>query len=278
MKIVKTNSEIASLLKNYTKIQSIGFVPTMGSLHQGHITLIERSIEECDITVCSIFINPTQFDSKNDFIDYPKNINADLLKLKKSNCDIVFIPEIRELYSKGEEAKEYDFGMLSKTMEGKFRIGHFNGMATIVEKLIKIIQPSKAFFGEKDLQQLQIVKELVRKMKISTKIIGVPTIREENGLAKSSRNKLLTKSQIKDAELIYDCLYFCIVNKNIGIKKLRSHILNNFNDKENIKLEYVEFVSIQTMNPIRKWCNEGESAICIAAYVNEVRLIDNIIL
>jgi len=278
MKIVKTTSEILSLLHNYNKKKSIGFVPTMGALHKGHLSLIERSKKDCDITVCSIFVNPTQFNSQEDFKNYPKEIHVDILKLQKANCDIVFVPEKSDLYSKNEKAKEYNFGKLSSVMEGEYRIGHFNGMATIVEKFLNIIQPTKAFFGEKDLQQLQIVKELVKKEKISTEIIGISTIREFNGLAKSSRNKLLTVKQKIEASLIYECLCYCKENKNLGITKLKDYISTIFNKNNYVALEYVEFVSLKTLQPIQSWNEDNTNAICIAAYVNHVRLIDNIIL
>ena len=278
MKIVKTTAEILSLLHNYNKKKSIGFVPTMGALHKGHVSLIERSKKDCDITVCSIFVNPTQFNSHEDFKNYPKEIHVDILKLQKANCDIVFVPEKSDLYSKNEKAKEFNFGKLSSVMEGEYRIGHFNGMATIVEKFLNIIQPTKAFFGEKDLQQLQIVKELVKKEKISTEIIGISTIRELNGLAKSSRNKLLTVKQKSEASLIYKCLFYCSEKKSLGITKLKDYIYTSFNKNKYVELEYVEFVSLKTLQPIQNWNEENTNAICIAAYVNNVRLIDNIIL
>ena len=278
MKIVKTTTEIISLLHNYTKKKSIGFVPTMGALHEGHVSLIERSKKDCDITVCSIFVNPTQFNNQEDFKNYPNEINADILKLQKANCDIVFVPKKSDLYYENEKAKEYNFGILSSVMEGKYRIGHFNGMATIVEKFLNIIQPTKAFFGEKDLQQLLIVKELVKKEKISTEIIGISTIRELYGLAKSSRNKLLTVKQKREASLIYECLCYCKENKSLGITKLKDYISTSFNNNNNVDLEYVEFVSLKNLQPIKNWNEENTNAICIAAYVNHVRLIDNIIL
>lgn len=278
MKIVKTTTEILSLLHNYNKKKSIGFIPTMGALHEGHVSLIERSKKDCDITICSIFVNPTQFNSQEDFKNYPKQINTDILKLQKANCDIIFVPKKSDLYSENEKTKKYNFGILSSVMEGKYRIGHFNGMATIVEKFLNIIQPTKAFFGEKDLQQLQIVKELVKKEKISTEIIGIPTIREHNGLAKSSRNQLLTVKQKREASLIYECLCYCKENKRLGITILKDYISTSFNKNNSLDLEYVEFVSLKTLQPIQNWHKKNTNAICIAAYVNHVRLIDNIIL
>ena len=257
---------------------TIGFVPTMGALHEGHIALIKNSKQESDITVCSIFINPTQFNNNNDFINYPKNTDKDLSLLKKNNCDIVYIPKVEDLYTKSEEPKTYNFNGLEIVMEGKHRPGHFNGVATIVEKLFNIIKPEKAFFGEKDLQQLQIVKELVKKMKANTIIKSIPTVRELSGLAKSSRNALLTQAQKEEASVIYKTLLYCKQNKQIPLKELKKYAADKIIGNKSVKLEYIEFVNLETMRPIKSWKKVNKNAICIAAYINKVRLIDNIIL
>jgi pantoate--beta-alanine ligase len=191
MKVFKKKSELLSYLNACRQRKSIGFVPTMGALHSGHLHLIEGSKKECEITICSIFVNPAQFNNADDFASYPKPLDADLEKLQNLGCDIVYTPTIADLYTKEEKTKEFYFGTLASDMEGKFRPGHFNGMATVVEKFFNIINPTIAFFGQKDLQQLQIIKALVKQMKSPIKVVGVPTIREKNGLAKSSRNKLL---------------------------------------------------------------------------------------
>ena len=273
-----TKTELVAYLSKITKEKTIGFIPTMGALHQGHLSLIEESKEKCDITICSIFVNPTQFNNERDLVNYPNTINTDLEKLKQLACDVVYIPAIEDLYENEEKAKTFDFGSLTTSMEGEFRPGHFIGMATIVEKLFNIIHPTIAFFGQKDLQQLQIVKALVKQSKSTIKIEGVPTIREENGLAKSSRNKLLSESAKKEAALIYSCLNYCKNNKKKGIAKLKYYIQNQFEQHENFKLEYAEIVSLNTMRPIENWQGENENAVCIAAYHSGVRLIDNIIL
>ena len=271
-------TELVAYLSKITKEKTIGFVPTMGALHQGHLSLIEESNKKCDITVCSIFVNPAQFNDTNDLINYPNTKNADLEKLKQLACDVVYAPAIDDLYAKGETVKEFDFGSLTTSMEGKFRPGHFMGMATIVEKLFNIIQPTIAFFGQKDLQQLQIVRDLVRQMQSTIKIERITTIREENGLAKSSRNKLLSESAKKEASLIYNCLYYCKNNREKGIAELESYIQYQFENQDNLKLEYAEFVALNTMQPIQTWKGKNKNAICIAAYHSGVRLIDNIIL
>ena len=278
MQYFTTKTELAAYLSKITKEKTIGFVPTMGALHQGHLSLIEESNKKCEITICSIFVNPTQFNNAIDLANYPNTINADLEKLEDLACDIVYAPTIEDLYKKGEKVKEFDFGSLAASMEGEFRPGHFIGMATIVEKFFNIIQPTIAFFGQKDLQQLQIVKDLVKQMKLAIKIEGTPTIREENGLAKSSRNKLLSESAKKEAALIYSCLYYCKNNKKKGITELKHYIQNQFEQHKNLKLEYAEIVALNTMQPIEGWQRENENAICIAAYHSGVRLIDNIIL
>ena len=278
MKVFKTKTKLKVFLHSLIPEKTIGFVPTMGALHEGHLELITASKNECEITICSIFINPTQFNNDSDFLNYPKTIEKDFKKLKELNCDIVYTPSIKDLYNDKEKAKKFNFGTLAENMEGKFRVGHFNGMATVVEKFFKIIKPNKAYFGQKDLQQLQIVKELVKQMNLYIEVKSISTVREKNGLAKSSRNKLLSKEQKNNAALIYDCLNYCLKNKTKGIKKLKSYIQTKFKQQKNLKLEYVEFVDLKSMLPIKKWQNEKENAVCIAAYIDNVRLIDNIIL
>ena len=278
MQIFKTKLELTRFLSSEKKVKSIGFVPTMGALHEGHLQLIKQSKKECEITVCSIFVNPTQFNNATDLANYPNTLKEDLLKLENLNCDAVYIPKVDDLYEENEKAKEFDFGTLSTTMEGEFRPGHFNGMATIVEKFFNIIKPTKAYFGLKDLQQLQIVKTLAKQTNSEIEIVGVPTIREESGLAMSSRNALLTTEGRKDATLIFEYLNYCRVNKNKGIDFLKSHTKTKFAKNKNFELEYVEFVALNTMLPITKWEKENENAICIATYIDGVRLIDNIIL
>lgn len=278
MKIFKTKSELLFYLNASGQRKSIGFVATMGALHSGHLHLLEASKKECHITICSIFVNPTQFNNSDDFANYPNTLDSDLEKLAKANCDIVYTPTINDLYHKGEKAKKFDFGTLANGMEGRFRVGHFNGMATIIEKFFNIIAPTKAFFGQKDLQQLQIVKALVKQMKAPIEIVSISTARGKNRLAKSSRNKLLSESAKNKATLIYNCLNYCLYNKEKGIAVLKLFIRNQFEQQENINLEYAEIVALDTMLPINKWQGENKNAICIAAYIDEVRLIDNIIL
>ncbi len=258
--------------------RTIGFVPTMGGLHEGHLKLISESKKKCDITVCSIFINPTQFNNSEDFSNYPSSLKKDLEQLKAIDCDVVYNPLSADLYEDQLLSKQFDFGTLTNYMEGQFRPGHFNGVATVVEKLFNIINPTIAFFGEKDLQQLQIVKALVKNMKSNIHIQDVSTVRESNGLAKSTRNKRLSKNGKNEAAEIYKCLLYCKKNKNQGISQLKKYVMQKLTNNKKIELEYVEFVDLESMTPIKKWRKTNKNAICIAAYHSGIRLIDNIIL
>jgi pantoate--beta-alanine ligase len=278
MQIFKTKRLLSKELDKIRGHKKIGVIPTMGCLHKGHISLIKESLKICDVTICSIFINPTQFNNITDFQNYPTSLKEDLIKLEEINCDIIYAPDTNDLYDQNETVKEYMFGDITKIMEGKYRPGHFNGVATIVEKLFHIINPQKAFFGEKDLQQLQIIKKLVNQKKLNIDVIGMPTIREKNGLAKSSRNQLLSEKEKKEATLIYRSLLYCKENMHLGIHKLKKHVKKQINSNKYINLEYIEFVETKDMKRIEKFDYNKSNAICIAAYVNEIRLIDNIIL
>jgi pantoate--beta-alanine ligase len=278
MFIFKSKKELQKHLSAFGNKKTVGFVPTMGALHHGHLHLIEQSNLKCDISICSIFVNPTQFNNAKDLTDYPNTLTVDLEMLEKVKCDIVYNPPVDDLYATGETAKSYDFGSLATSMEGEFRPGHFNGMATVIEKLFNIINPTIAFFGQKDLQQLYIVKALVKQMQSPIFIEGVETVREKTGLAKSSRNKLLSESAKKEARLIYNCLNYCRKNKEKGVDELKSYIQQQFQKQENFTLEYAEFVALKTMLPIKDWEGENKNAVSISAYHSGVRLIDNIIL
>ncbi len=277
MQIFDNKNALESYLKSFSVHQSVGFVATMGALHEGHLSLIKLSNTQCDITICSIFINPTQFNNSKDFTNYPNTIKDDLSKLKTFNCDIVYTPTINDLYGSKIESKKYNLGKIMTIMEGEFRPGHFNGMATVVEKFLTIIKPSKAFFGQKDLQQLQIIKKLVKQMPLNIEIISGKTIRDKNGLALSSRNKLLNTSEKQNAKHIYKSLQYCKKNKHVKVINLKKHV-KKYLKINNIDLEYIEFIDLENMKIINQLGEKNKNAICIAAYLNEVRLIDNIIL
>ena len=278
MIIFKKKEELKKYLKTSFSSKKIGFVPTMGALHKGHLSLIEESIQKCEITICSIFINPTQFNSKKDLINYPKTLNQDINKLIECKCDILYQPEVEDLYTKDETRKSFSFRGIDQQLEGEFRPNHFNGVATVVEKLLNIIKPDFSFFGMKDIQQLMVIKELVKNKKINTQIIGLPTVREKNGLAKSSRNIHLTKKDRKQAALIFKQLTFCkqnIKSDNINI------ILETAKEKligEKIKIEYFELINLNSFKSSDKIFADKKYAICVAAYIAGIRLIDNIIL
>ena len=278
MIVFKKKEELAHYLLSQ-KNRSIGFVPTMGSLHQGHISLILQSQKKCSITVCSIFINPTQFNNIDDLKKYPKNIALDLKLLENARCDIVYTPSSDDLYNKNEQAQNYEFNGLENCLEGKYRPGHFNGVATIVEKLLRLVKPNYAFFGEKDLQQLVIIKSLVKSIGMNIVITGCPTTRDENGLALSSRNILLSKEDLLYSSIIYKQLLLFKKNYlNTSIIELKNSIIKNLTKSKKIKIDYFEFIEIATLQPKLAINKETKYAACIAVKISGVRLIDNIIL
>ncbi|MEC8853682.1 MAG: pantoate--beta-alanine ligase [Bacteroidota bacterium] len=277
MLIFKTKSDLSSYLATLTD-SLIGFVPTMGALHEGHLALLLKAKKQSSVVVCSIFVNPTQFDSKKDFNRYPDTLSDDITKLEKINCDVLYVPTASDLYAINEKAKHFNFNGLDNVMEAKFRKGHFDGVATIIEKFFNIIKPHKAYFGQKDLQQLLIVKSLTKQLNLPIEIVSVPTMREENGLAMSSRNKLLNAKQKLVASMLYESLAFCKANKDtLKIRELKTHLEKQFSEQLEVDLEYLEFVDANNLHPITVFKENDNNAVCIGAYVGGVRLIDNII-
>jgi len=269
-------------LKKYlTKLNNslIGFVPTMGALHQGHISLIKRSKKSCNITICSIYVNPTQFNNTDDLLKYPRTMKDDIKILQENKCDILYCPEDNDLYKVNEKCIEYRFNGIELYLEGKYRPGHFNGVATVVEKLLNIVNPQMVFFGEKDLQQLMIIKELVKQNNISTRVIGCPIIREKNGLAKSSRNQHLSKTDRESCGIIYkQLLLFNNLFKKTDLEVLKKQIITNITSNKKIEIEYLELVNLDTFQIENDIKNNMNYACCIAVSISGVRLIDNIIL
>ena len=277
MLIFKTKSDLSSYLSSLTD-SLIGFVPTMGALHNGHLALLRQAKKQSSVVVCSIFVNPTQFDSKEDFNRYPDTLSDDITKLEKINCDVLYVPAVADLYAINEKAKHFNFNGLDNVMEAKFRKGHFDGVATIIEKFFNIIKPHKTYFGQKDLQQLLVVKSLTKQLNLPIEIVSVPTIREENGLAMSSRNKLLNAKQKLVASMLYESLAFCKANKDtLKIMELKTHLEKQFSEQLGVDLEYLEFVDANNLQSITVFRENDNNAICIGAYVGGVRLIDNII-
>ncbi len=259
------------------KSLSIGFVPTMGALHKGHLSLIKQSKQETDITVVSIFVNPKQFNDKNDLDNYPRIIDEDIKKLEKSECDILFLPSVEEMYPRNYTEKFFDLAQLDSTMEGKYRPGHFKGVVAIVSRFFDIIQPHKAFFGEKDFQQLVIIKHIVKQYNYPVKIVACPIVREKDGLAMSSRNILLSEAQRKKAPEIYKTLFESKRLMSVfTVEELKQWVVNKINAIKTMQVEYFEIVDSETLTPIDDWGAKCKKAGCIAVKTGKIRLIDNI--
>ena len=277
MKLIQTKKDIQEYiekLKNEKK--SIGFVPTMGALHEGHLTLVKQCVAENDICVVSVFVNPTQFNNKTDLEKYPRNVEKDADMLKKVDCSCVFAPSAEEMYSKNEIEKtfDFDFGGMDKVMEGKFRPGHFNGVVQVVSKLFKLVRPDKAYFGLKDFQQLAIIHRMVDVMKFPVEIIDCPIVRESSGLAMSSRNERLTPEQRKNAAKISEVLFESrtFVPSKLP-QELTVWVTEQINSAPDLEVEYFDIVNRKTLQAIESW---NEDAVgCIAVFCGEVRLIDN---
>ena len=256
--------------------KSVGFVPTMGALHDGHFSLVKNSVNENDLTIISIFINPIQFNNKEDLKNYPRKIEKDIEGLQKFRVDGVFIPDEKEMYPEPDYT-EYDFGLLDKVMEGKYREGHFRGVAVVVKKLFEIVQPDKAYFGEKDFQQLVVIKELVRQLKLPIEIISCPILREYDGLAMSSRNQLLSVEQRKNAAYISKILFDSQKKvPELSVDILKQWVIRQVNENPVLEVEYFEIVNDTDLQPIKNWNDVFSTHGCIAVKVGKVRLIDNI--
>lgn len=263
-------------LEHRDKGRTIGFVPTMGALHAGHLALAQQARRENDIMVCSIFVNPLQFDKPDDLESYPRTLEDDLRMLESVACDAVFCPEVSEMYS-GQERKSYDFGHLDKVMEGCFRPGHFNGVAIVVDRLFGIIRPHRAYFGEKDYQQLQVIRAMAQKEGHDITIIGCPTYREPDGLALSSRNRRLSGVQRREAPRIYQALLLAKeLYPDCPVEEIRARVAAFVNDSPELTTEYIDIVWADTLLPVDRPEKGREVRACIAAYAGTVRLIDNL--
>jgi len=259
--------------------RTLGFIPTMGALHSGHLSLVKKSCSENDFTICSIFVNPTQFNNSQDLKKYPSQLNSDLALLEESGCDFVFTPSIEEIYPENYQPKTYSFGLLENVMEAVNRPGHFNGVAMVVSRLFSIVKPQKAYFGEKDFQQLAIVKSMVIQDKTPVQIISCPIVREPSGLAMSSRNSRLTEHQRRASSRIYSRLCELLkMQPNHTIAELKNWVLQEFNKDSDLVLEYFEISNPNTLAPSFNWSSSATHIACIAIFVGEVRLIDNILL
>jgi pantoate--beta-alanine ligase len=277
MQIIDTISELENQLQGYRhKGETIGLVPTMGALHQGHASLVERCVADNKISIVSLFVNPTQFNNKEDLKHYPRTPEKDHELLERLGVDYVFSPSVEEMYPE-EDKRVFDFGQLDKVMEGEFRPGHFNGVAQIVSKLFDIVKPDNAYFGEKDFQQLAIVKDMVRQLQMPVNIIGMPIVRESSGLAMSSRNQRLSEEQKKNASEVYKVLNESklMIDKFIPYE-LINYVSESINKVSGLKVEYFQIVDGDNLQPVTSWSDSDYIVGCIALFCGEVRLIDNI--
>ncbi|MBA6156163.1 pantoate--beta-alanine ligase [Tenacibaculum sp. S7007] len=278
MKIFKIKSELKDFLSQQKSLdKSIGFVPTMGALHEGHLSLVKRAKKKNDLAVVSIFVNPTQFDNKEDLVKYPKTFDNDVKLLESVDCDVLFFPSVEEIYAENIASDKFDFDGLEHQMEGKFRDGHFDGVGTIVKTLFEILNPDKAYFGKKDFQQLQIIKKMVEKHNLPVKIKGCDIYREDDGLAMSSRNTRLTKEHREVAPFIYKTLKKA--KKKFGTKnanELTQWVEKQFKKQPLLELEYFTIADEKTLQTATVIEPNKKYRGFIAVFAGEIRLIDNI--
>lgn len=278
MKVFSKKSEITAFLneKRSEKLD-IGFVPTMGALHAGHISLIEYALQQTEVCVCSIFVNPTQFNDKDDLARYPRMPEKDLKMLEEAGCHAVFMPAVEEIYPQ-QDTRQFDFGYLDTILEGERRPGHFNGVAQVVSILFDIIKPHRAFFGSKDYQQVMVIKEMVRQLNLAIDIVACPILREDDGLAMSSRNMLLSTDERKIAAFIPDVMQMSLVMKmkENTVMEIKRAVTNLLDKDSDYKLDYFEICDASTLMPISNWNEAKRYVAVIACYVGKVRLIDNL--
>ncbi len=278
MKVIHKKAELQQEIEQIKgQGKTIGFVPTMGALHAGHLALVSRCVKENDICVVSVFVNPTQFNNQADLEKYPRNIEKDAELLSGVGCDMVFVPSTDEMYDENELKQRFafDFGGLDAVMEGKYRPGHFNGVVQVVSKLFRMVRPDRAYFGEKDFQQVAIIHRMVEIMNFPVEIVDCPIVREASGLALSSRNERLTDEQRKKAVKISEVLF---ESRNFANskspKELIQWVVEKVNSVDGLEVEYYEIVDDKTLQAVETW--NGHCIGCITVFCGEVRLIDNI--
>ena len=279
MLLFNTQNELISHLNSVSnKETSIGFVPTMGALHEGHLSLLKKSLKHNSINVISIFVNPTQFNNAEDLAKYPKTLDQDIEKIKTVSTDIiVFAPSVNDIYEGKTVSQHFDFDGLENQMEGKFRPGHFDGVGTIVKRLFEIVKPTNAYFGEKDFQQLQIVKKMVEKTKLPVNVIGCPIFREANGLAMSSRNERLSVAERKEAAIIYKTISQAkILFKIKSAEAVTEFVTKTFAKQTHFELEYFQIADEATLLPCTRKSAVKKYRAFIVFFVNKIRLIDTI--
>lgn len=281
MLIIRTAAEVEQFVAHERQNgHSIGFVPTMGALHEGHLSLVERSVAENDVTVVSVFVNPTQFNNPDDLATYPRDEEADFRLLAKAHATVAFAPSVEEMYPGGVEnrrRRQFTLGVQATVMEGKFRPGHFQGVAEVVARLFNIVRPNRAYFGEKDFQQIVIVRNMVATEKMDVQIVPCPIKRADDGLALSSRNTLLSPSQRLRAPEIHRALKESVdFAKTHSVTETHDMVVNRLNGVEEMKVEYFEIVDGRTLLPVEDWNESPWIVGCITVFCGKVRLIDNI--
>lgn len=277
MKLITTVNELQKAVEVFrSQGKQIGLVPTMGALHRGHISLVEQCLRDNDICVVSVFVNPTQFNNKEDLEKYPRTLDRDCEYLNNAGATIVFAPSVDEVYPE-PDTRQFDFGTLDKVMEGKFRPGHFNGVAQVVSRLFDMVKPDRAYFGEKDFQQLAIIREMVKQLNLPVEIVPMPIVREESGLALSSRNERLSSVQKQIAVNISKTLFDSVLwMKSATINETIERVVSTLNAIEGLKVEYFEIVDGLTLEPVTNWSDSDYIVGCITVFCGEVRLIDNV--
>mgnify|MGYP002574812006 FL=1 len=273
-------TKIADLQKKIAEIRTnggtVGLVPTMGALHNGHLELVKRCVAENSICVVSVFVNPTQFNDKNDLLHYPRTLDADCKLLESAGCAIAFAPEVEEMYPV-EDTRVFNLGAVAEVMEGKYRPGHFNGVAQIVSKLFDAVQPDRAYFGEKDFQQIAVIRSMVKLLNYPVEIVACPIVREDDGMALSSRNLRLTPEQRKNAVSISQTLFKSrTFAEQHSVAETIDYVVNTLNSVPDLNVEYFEVVNGNTLLSVNDWTDSDYIVGCITVYCGEVRLIDNI--
>ena len=273
-------TKIADLQKKIAEIRTnggtVGLVPTMGALHNGHLELVKRCVAENSICVVSVFVNPTQFNDKNDLLHYPRTLDADCKVLESAGCAIAFAPEVEEMYPV-EDTRVFNLGAVAEVMEGKYRPGHFNGVAQIVSKLFDAVQPDRAYFGEKDFQQIAVIRSMVKLLNYPVEIVACPIVREDDGMALSSRNLRLTPEQRKNAVSISQTLFKSrTFAEQHSVAETIDYVVNTLNSVPDLNVEYFEVVNGNTLLSVNDWSDSDYIVGCITVYCGEVRLIDNI--
>lgn len=278
MRVVTTIADLRNEINSAKEAgKNIGFVPTMGALHNGHIQLVKRCVAENEFSVVSIFVNPTQFNDKNDLIKYPRTLEADCKLLEETGCNLIFAPSVEEIYPE-EDTRQFDFAQLDKVMEGQFRLGHFNGVAQVVSRLFDAVTPDNAYFGEKDFQQLAIIRQMVKMLNYPIQIHPCPIVREGSGLALSSRNARLSADQLAAAPVIYETLLQSKEwKKTMSVEAVKAKVIDTLNADSHFRVEYFDIVDGLTLQSLCDWSESDYIVGCIAVFCGEVRLIDNIV-